>query len=89
MSCDELYVDCGDVVADTGASALEFAALLRQEILEKTGCTASAGLGTASLVLNFITLCVLPLKFYLQRAACLKFHLGSFCTFEYSLAFTR
>lgn len=45
VSCDELFVDCSDVVADTGASPLEFSALLRQEIFEKTGCTASAGLG--------------------------------------------
>lgn len=52
VSCDELYADCSDVMADTGASALEFATLLRQEILEKTRCTASAGLGNTRLVLT-------------------------------------
>ena len=45
VSCDEMLVDCTDLLSSTGATPLEFASLLRQEIYEKTKCTASAGLG--------------------------------------------
>ena len=45
VSCDEMLVDCTDLLSDTGATPLEFTSLLRQEIYEKTDCTASAGLG--------------------------------------------
>lgn len=45
VSCDEMLVDCTDLLADTGTTPLEFAELLRKDIVEKTGCTASAGLG--------------------------------------------
>jgi len=45
VSCDELFVDCVDVLSDTASSPLEFSSLLRQEIHDKTGCTASVGIG--------------------------------------------
>ena len=45
VSCDEMLVDCTDLLAVTGATPEEFASMLRQEIYDKTGCTASAGLG--------------------------------------------
>ena len=45
VSCDEMLVDCSDLLADTGATPAEFAELLRKEIKEKTSCNASAGLG--------------------------------------------
>lgn len=41
-----MLVDCTDLLATTGAESTDFSSLLRQEILEKTGCTASAGMGT-------------------------------------------
>lgn len=46
VSCDEMLVDCTDLLADTGATPQEFATLLRAELYEKTGCPASAGLGS-------------------------------------------
>lgn len=44
-SCDELLVDITTVLEDTGATPLEFAQVVREEIYEKTRCTASAGIG--------------------------------------------
>ena len=40
-----MLIDCTDVLADTGATPMEFASLLRQEIHDGTRCNASAGLG--------------------------------------------
>ena len=40
-----MMIDCTDMLADTGASPLDFATLIRKEIKEKTGCNASAGMG--------------------------------------------
>lgn len=51
VSCDELFIDCVDLIADTASSPLEFASLLRQEIHEKTGCMASVGVGLSALVI--------------------------------------
>ncbi|XP_052102079.1 DNA repair protein REV1-like isoform X1 [Mytilus californianus] len=45
VSCDEMLVDCTDLLSDTGAESLDFVTMLRQEIYQKTKCTASAGLG--------------------------------------------
>ena len=45
VSCDEMFVDCTDLLADTGATATEVAELLRQEIREATDCNASVGIG--------------------------------------------
>lgn len=40
-----MLVDCTDLLAATGADPGQFAALLRRQIHQKTGCTASAGMG--------------------------------------------
>ncbi|VDI54669.1 DNA repair protein REV1 [Mytilus galloprovincialis] len=45
VSCDEMLVDCTDLLSDTGAEPLDFVTMLRQEIYQKTRCAASAGLG--------------------------------------------
>jgi len=45
VSCDELFVDCVDLLTDTAASPSQFALLLRGEIRDRTGCTASVGIG--------------------------------------------
>ena len=45
VSCDEMLVDLTDVLSETGASALQFASVLRKEIFEKTQCNASVGIG--------------------------------------------
>ncbi|KAH3821346.1 hypothetical protein DPMN_123109 [Dreissena polymorpha] len=55
VSCDEMLVDCTDVLADTGAMPLEFAAMVREEIYKKTGCCASAGLGSSILLARLAT----------------------------------
>lgn len=55
VSCDEMLVDCTDLLSNTGATPLEFATLLRQEIYEKTKCTASAGLASNILLAKMAT----------------------------------
>ncbi|XP_064643309.1 DNA repair protein REV1-like isoform X2 [Lineus longissimus] len=55
VSCDELFVDCTELLSTTGATPLEFAAFVRDEIEEKTGCTASAGLGSNILLTRLAT----------------------------------
>ncbi|KAG8201801.1 hypothetical protein JTE90_027284 [Oedothorax gibbosus] len=50
VSCDELYIDCKELLQDTGVSPTQFASILRSEIEEKTGCTASAGIGSNMLM---------------------------------------
>ena len=45
VSCDEMFVDLTELLADTGATPLEFASLIRKEIKQATKCNASAGLG--------------------------------------------
>jgi len=57
VSCDEMYVDCIDLLTDTASSPLEFASLLRQEIHDKTGCTASVGIGMFLLFSPLFALC--------------------------------
>ncbi|KAL3841317.1 hypothetical protein ACJMK2_019479 [Sinanodonta woodiana] len=55
VSCDEMLVDCTDLLAVTGATPEEFASMLRQEIYDKTGCTASAGLAPNILLAKMAT----------------------------------
>ncbi|XP_060082771.1 DNA repair protein REV1-like [Ylistrum balloti] len=55
VSCDEMLVDCTDLLAMTGAEPLEFASLLRQELMDKTGCPASAGMGSNILLAKMAT----------------------------------
>ncbi|KAK3580894.1 hypothetical protein CHS0354_008176 [Potamilus streckersoni] len=55
VSCDEMLVDCTDLLAATGATPEEFASMLRQEIYDKTGCTASAGLAPNILLAKMAT----------------------------------
>lgn len=46
VSCDEMFINCVDLINDTGVSCLGFASVLRDDIFELTGCTASVGIGT-------------------------------------------
>ncbi|XP_005107801.1 DNA repair protein REV1 isoform X2 [Aplysia californica] len=55
VSCDEMFIDSTDVLTDTGATAEEFAQLLRSEVMEKTGCPASAGIGPNILLARLAT----------------------------------
>ncbi|KAK3098249.1 hypothetical protein FSP39_017616, partial [Pinctada imbricata] len=50
VSCDEMLVDCTDLLTSTGAEPLEFASMLREEIFEKTRCTVSIGMGSNILI---------------------------------------
>lgn len=45
VSCDEMYVDCTDLLKEIDASVQDFATVLRNEIKNKTGCPCSTGFG--------------------------------------------
>lgn len=55
VSCDEMFVDCADVLQLSCTSPMQFASFLRQEIEDKTGCTASAGFGSNCLQARLAT----------------------------------
>jgi len=65
VSCDEMFIDCVDLLIDTTSSPLEFASLLRQEIHDKTGCTASVGIGSLSFLFTFL-LCISAICIFIQ-----------------------
>ncbi|XP_067658458.1 DNA repair protein REV1-like [Haliotis asinina] len=74
VSCDEMLVDCTDLLAITGTTPEEFATLLRKEIHDKTGCTASAGLGGSILLARLATRSAKPNgQFYLTTDAVPEF----------------
>lgn len=60
ISCDELFIDCTELLQDTGISPLQFASILRTEIEQKTKCTASAGLGANMLLARLATKAAKP-----------------------------
>ncbi|CAH0400194.1 unnamed protein product [Chilo suppressalis] len=45
VSCDEMYVDCTELLKDIDMSVQDFASSLRTEIKEKTSCPCSTGFG--------------------------------------------
>ncbi|KAJ8720343.1 hypothetical protein PYW07_012386 [Mythimna separata] len=45
VSCDEMYVDCTELLTDMNISVQSFATMLREEIKRKTGCPCSTGFG--------------------------------------------
>lgn len=45
VSCDEMYVDCTELLADMNINVQSFATILREEIKHKTGCPCSTGFG--------------------------------------------
>ncbi|XP_013145434.1 PREDICTED: DNA repair protein REV1 [Papilio polytes] len=46
VSCDEMYVDCTELLKDLKVSVQDFALALRKEIKDKTGCPSSTGFGS-------------------------------------------
>ena len=48
MSCDELLIDCSNIIHDTGVKPEDFAIKLREQIFERTQCCASVGIGKIS-----------------------------------------
>ncbi|PSN51751.1 hypothetical protein C0J52_05266 [Blattella germanica] len=76
VSCDEMFVDCTDVLRETSTSALDFSEFLRQQIKNKTGCPASAGFGSNRLQARLATKKAKPNgQFYLEQSAVSSFML--------------
>lgn len=45
VSCDEMYVNLSAVLSSLGCSVNELVSHIRDEIIEKTQCPCSAGIG--------------------------------------------
>ncbi|XP_050522654.1 DNA repair protein Rev1 isoform X2 [Daktulosphaira vitifoliae] len=55
VSCDELYLDCTEILETTKISPLQLAHVLRNEIKEKTNCPCSVGIGPNCLLARLAT----------------------------------
>ncbi|XP_076042778.1 rev1 DNA directed polymerase isoform X2 [Oratosquilla oratoria] len=55
VSCDEMFIDCTEVLQECKASPLEFAACLREEVQVATKCPCSAGIGPNILLARMAT----------------------------------
>ncbi|CAL1262658.1 unnamed protein product [Larinioides sclopetarius] len=74
VSCDELYIDCTELLQDVHLSPHQFASVLRAEIERETGCTASAGMGSNMLLARLATKVAKPNgQYYVQDADVEKF----------------
>ena len=45
VSCDEMFVDLGEVLSELQVHPMEFVRVIREEVRQKTGCPCSAGVG--------------------------------------------
>ncbi|XP_034255032.1 DNA repair protein REV1 [Thrips palmi] len=74
VSCDEMLVDCTEVLQKANCSPIEFASFLRKEIKEKTRCPASTGFGSNRLLARLATRKAKPDgMFHLEPSAVLEF----------------
>ncbi|XP_065342179.1 DNA repair protein Rev1 isoform X1 [Cloeon dipterum] len=55
VSCDEMFVDCTRLLAETDTRPLDFATFVRAEIKKITGCPASTGFGANMLQARMAT----------------------------------
>lgn len=55
VSCDEMFVDCTDLLKKTSVTVNEFAAHIRSEIKQKTSCPCSTGFGSNKLLARLAT----------------------------------
>ncbi|XP_074551111.1 DNA repair protein REV1 [Halichoeres trimaculatus] len=55
LSCDELLVDASALLAELGIAAEDLAKAIRADIKEKTGCSASVGMGCNILLARLAT----------------------------------
>ncbi|XP_034550093.1 DNA repair protein REV1 isoform X2 [Notolabrus celidotus] len=55
LSCDELLVDASALLAELGIAAEDLAKAIRADIKEKTGCSASVGMGSNILLARLAT----------------------------------
>ncbi|KAI5749214.1 hypothetical protein M8J76_005611 [Diaphorina citri] len=55
VSCDEMYVDCSQLLQELSLTPLQFASYLRETIAKETGCTCSTGFGSNKLQARLAT----------------------------------
>ncbi|XP_011305060.1 DNA repair protein REV1 [Fopius arisanus] len=55
VSCDEMYADISKILEESTLTPSEFAAIIRAEIKEKTGCPVSTGFGSNKLQARLAT----------------------------------
>uniref|UniRef100_A0A8C7UTP0 DNA repair protein REV1 n=1 Tax=Oncorhynchus mykiss TaxID=8022 RepID=A0A8C7UTP0_ONCMY len=68
LSCDEALVDCSALLAELGATPEELASAIRTDVRERTGCTASVGMGSNILLARMATRKAKPDGQYLLRS---------------------
>uniref|UniRef100_A0A673XDJ9 DNA repair protein REV1 n=1 Tax=Salmo trutta TaxID=8032 RepID=A0A673XDJ9_SALTR len=68
LSCDEALVDGSALLAELGATPEELASAIRTDVRERTGCTASVGMGSNILLARMATRKAKPDGQYLLRS---------------------
>ncbi|XP_053995237.1 DNA repair protein REV1 [Hylaeus anthracinus] len=74
VSCDEMYANCTVILQESCLTPMEFAAVIRQEIRQKTGCPVSTGFGSNKLLARLATRKAKPDgQYYIKQE-----HIGTF-----------
>ncbi|KAL2081111.1 hypothetical protein ACEWY4_022964 [Coilia grayii] len=68
LSCDEALVDATALLAEVGVTPDELASAIRADVREKTGCSASVGMGSNILLARMATRRAKPNGQYLLRS---------------------
>ncbi|XP_041663270.1 DNA repair protein REV1 [Cheilinus undulatus] len=68
LSCDELLIDASALLAELGISPEDLAKVIRADIKEKTGCSASVGMGSNILLARLATRKAKPDGQYLLKS---------------------
>ncbi|XP_031439288.1 DNA repair protein REV1 isoform X3 [Clupea harengus] len=68
LSCDEALVDATALLAEVGVTPDELASAIRADVMEKTGCSASVGMGSNILLARMATRRAKPNGQYLLRS---------------------
>ncbi|KAJ8253478.1 hypothetical protein GJAV_G00213390 [Gymnothorax javanicus] len=55
LSCDEALVDASNLLAELGVAPDELASAIRSDVMERTGCSASVGMGSNILLARMAT----------------------------------
>ncbi|XP_041940094.1 DNA repair protein REV1 [Alosa sapidissima] len=68
LSCDEALLDATALLAEVGVTPDELASAIRADVMEKTGCSASVGMGSNILLARMATRRAKPEGQYLLRS---------------------
>ncbi|XP_076180996.1 rev1 DNA directed polymerase isoform X2 [Ptiloglossa arizonensis] len=78
VSCDEMYANCTFMLEESCLTPMEFAAIIRREIKQKTGCPVSTGFGSNKLLARLATRKAKPDNQYYVKQQHVETFIGTF-----------